>query len=172
MDVDVAVLGGGPGGYPAAIRAASSVCPWHSSSRDALGGTCLNVGCIPTKALVQSAHAVEDAHDTFAQLGVKVAGVELDFGRRCRPTSRPSSTASVSGLGGLLKANGVTVVQGRGRFSGANALEVEGAEKRHVQARRDRDRLRARCARRSRASTTRAASTRPACSRRPTCRSA
>ena len=80
MECDVAVLGGGPGGYSAAIRAAQlgakSVC---IEKEPELGGTCLRVGCIPTKALVQSAHALHDARETFAKLGVVVGEPELDF---------------------------------------------------------------------------------------------
>jgi dihydrolipoamide dehydrogenase len=127
MDVDVAVLGGGPGGYPAAIRASQLGLSVAVIEQGRLGGTCLNVGCIPTKALVQSAHAVKDAHTTFAQLGVKVAGVEVDWAQM-QANKQQVVDGSVSGLGGLLKANGVAVVEGRGRFANANTLEVEGGE--------------------------------------------
>ncbi len=81
MDVDVAVLGGGPGGYPAAIRAAQLGLSVAVVEQGALGGTCLNVGCIPTKAWVQSAHAMKDAHTSFATLGVTIPGATLDFGQ-------------------------------------------------------------------------------------------
>jgi dihydrolipoamide dehydrogenase len=81
MECDVAVLGGGPGGYTAAIRAAQlgakTVC---IEKEDRLGGTCLRVGCIPTKAWVQTAFALKEAGETFAKLGVKVGEPELDFG--------------------------------------------------------------------------------------------
>jgi dihydrolipoamide dehydrogenase len=127
MDVDVAVLGGGPGGYPAAIRASQLGLSVALVEQGRLGGTCLNVGCIPTKALVQSAHAVHDAHTTFAQLGVKVAGVEIDW-PQMQTNKQSVVDGSVSGLGGLLKANGVHVIQGRGRFASANVLDVEGSE--------------------------------------------
>src|SRR4051794_33311459 len=127
MDVDVTVLGGGPGGYPAAIRASQLGLSVAVIEQGRLGGTCLNVGCIPTKALVQSAHAVHDAHTTFAQLGVKVSGVEIDW-PQMQANKQQVVDGSVSGLGGLLKANGITVVEGRGRFTGANTLEVEGGE--------------------------------------------
>ena len=73
MECDVAVLGGGPGGYTAAIRAAQlgarTVCIERESE---LGGTCLRVGCIPTKAWVQTAHALHDGRDTFARLSLSV----------------------------------------------------------------------------------------------------
>src|SRR5438128_10295531 len=82
MDCDVAVLGGGPGGYTAAIRAAqlgaSVACVEQEPE---LGGTCLRVGCIPTKAWVQTACALKQAEETFDKLGVKVGSHELEFSR-------------------------------------------------------------------------------------------
>src|SRR2546427_12500059 len=80
MECDVAVLGGGPGGYTAAIRAgqlgARTVC---IEKEPELGGTCLRVGCIPTKAWVQTAFAIKEAEETFAKLGVRVGEPQLDF---------------------------------------------------------------------------------------------
>src|SRR5580692_9272736 len=80
MRCDVAVLGGGPGGYTAAIRAAqlgaSVAC---IEQEPELGGTCLRVGCIPTKAWVQTAHFLHQARDSFPKLGVSVTGPSLDF---------------------------------------------------------------------------------------------
>src|SRR5437762_4838665 len=81
MDCGVAVLGGGPGGYTAAIRAAQLgakvVC---IEKEPELGGTCLRVGCIPTKAWVQTAYFIHQARDSFGKLGVKINKPELDFG--------------------------------------------------------------------------------------------
>src|SRR5207248_10255568 len=80
MDVDVAVLGGGPGGYTAAIRAAQLGATVACIEREPeLGGTCLRVGCIPTKAWVQTAHFLHQAEETFGKLGVRVDGPQLDF---------------------------------------------------------------------------------------------
>src|SRR5439155_23748711 len=80
MECDVAVLGGGPGGYTAAIRAAQleakAVC---IETEPELGGTCLRVGCIPTKAWVQTAFSLKEAEETFAKLGVLVGPPQLDF---------------------------------------------------------------------------------------------
>ena len=71
MEVDVAVLGGGPGGYTAAIRAAQLGATVACIEKEPeLGGTCLRVGCIPTKAWVQTAHFLHQANETFAKLGV------------------------------------------------------------------------------------------------------
>ena len=75
MEVDVAVLGGGPAGYTAAIRAAQLGAKVACIEKETeLGGTCLRVGCIPTKAWVQTAHFLHQGNDTFAKLGVKVDG--------------------------------------------------------------------------------------------------
>jgi dihydrolipoamide dehydrogenase len=92
-----------------------------------LGGTCLNVGCIPTKAWVQSAHAMKDAHGAFAQLGVRVAGAELDFAQ-VQANKAAIVDRMVSGVGTLFKGNGVTHVRGRGRFADAHTIAVEGGE--------------------------------------------
>jgi dihydrolipoamide dehydrogenase len=128
MNVDVAVLGGGPAGYTAAIRAAqlggSVAC---IEQEPALGGTCLRVGCIPTKAWVQSAHAYHDARETFAKLGVVTPEPQLEFA-----TVASWKDAVVDqmtgGIASLFKANGVEWVRGRGTFTGPNAIAVEGAE--------------------------------------------
>ena len=130
MDVDVAVLGGGPGGYPAAIRAAQLGLSVVVIEQGNLGGTCLNVGCIPTKAWVQSAHAMKDATETFAHLGINVSGAALDF-PQVQKNKDTIVKALVGGVGGLLKANGVAVVAGKGRFTAPNTLVVEGGEEVH-----------------------------------------
>ena len=127
MDVDVAVLGGGPGGYPAAIRAAQLGLSVALIELGELGGTCLNVGCIPTKAWVQSAHAVKDAHHAFPQLGVTVGEPVVDF-TQVQANKGEIVAGAVGGVTYLLKANGVTVVKGRGTFSGPNTIAVEGGE--------------------------------------------
>src|SRR5215510_8420190 len=80
MEVDVAVLGGGPGGYTAAIRAAQLGARVACIEREPeLGGTCLRIGCIPTKAWVQTAFALKQAEETFGRLGVKVGRPQFDF---------------------------------------------------------------------------------------------
>jgi dihydrolipoamide dehydrogenase len=128
MECDVAVLGGGPGGYTAAIRAAQLGAKTVCIEREAeLGGTCLRIGCIPTKAWVQTAYALKEAEETFAKLGVKVGAPELDF-----PTSNEWKAGVVKqltqGVAGLFKANGVEWVKGSGRFKDANTIAVEGGE--------------------------------------------
>src|SRR4051812_39595947 len=128
MECDVAVLGGGPGGYTAAIRAAQlgakTVC---IEKEPELGGTCLRIGCIPTKAWVETAFGIKEAEETLAKLGVKVGEPELDFA-----TANEWKAAVVkqmtSGVASLFKANGVEWVKGTGRFKDANTLAVEGGE--------------------------------------------
>src|SRR3979490_1978880 len=128
MDVDVHALGGGPGGSPAAIRAAQLGAKVACIEKEPeLGGTCLRVGCIPTKAWVQTAYALREVEESFAKFGVQVSDARLDF-----------ATANVwkagvvkqmtDGVAFLFKANGVDWVKGTGRFTSANTLAVEGGE--------------------------------------------
>src|SRR5438105_9112967 len=128
MDCDVAVLGGGPGGYTAAIRAAplraNAVC---IEKEPELGGTCLRVGCIPTKAWVQTAFALKEAEETFAKLGVQVGEPRLDLGA-ANEWKAGVVKQMTSGVASLFKANGVEWVKGTGRFKDANTIAVEGAE--------------------------------------------
>jgi dihydrolipoamide dehydrogenase len=128
MECDVAVLGGGPGGYTAAIRAAQlgakTVC---IEQEPELGGTCLRVGCIPTKAWVQTAFAIKEAEETFARLGVDVGGARLDFAT-ANEWKAGVVKQMTQGVAGLFKANGVEWVKGTGRFKDANTLAVEGGE--------------------------------------------
>jgi dihydrolipoamide dehydrogenase len=127
MECDVAVLGGGPGGYPAAIRAAQLGAKVVMIEQARVGGTCITIGCIPTKVWVQTAHALKDANHTFAQLGVNVKGVELDFAT----TQKNKETivgGLVNGITGVVKANGIEVVTGRGSFKDAHTIAVEGGE--------------------------------------------
>src|SRR5213080_2127985 len=128
MDVDVAVLGGGPGGYTAAIRAAQLGAKVACIEMEPeLGGTCLRVGCIPTKAWVQTAFALKEAEESFAKFGVRVGEATLDFA-----ASNAWKTGVVKqmtqGVAGLFKANGVEWVKGKGTFKDANTLAVEGGE--------------------------------------------
>lgn len=128
MNCDVAVLGGGPAGYTAAIRAAQLggkvVC---IEKEPALGGTCLRVGCIPTKAWVQTAHAIHDARETFAKLGVGVSEPQLDFAQAAAWKDGVVKQMT-GGVASLLKANGVDWVQASGRFTSPTTIAVEGGE--------------------------------------------
>jgi dihydrolipoamide dehydrogenase len=128
MDVDVAVLGGGPGGYTAAIRAAQLGAKVACIEREPeLGGTCLRVGCIPTKAWVQTAFALKEAEEHFAKFGVDVGEAKLDFGAS-NAWKAGVVKQMTSGVASLFKANGVEWAKGAGSFSDANTIAVEGRE--------------------------------------------
>jgi dihydrolipoamide dehydrogenase len=128
MECDVAVLGGGPGGYTAAIRAAQlgaeTVC---IEKEDRLGGTCLRVGCIPTKAWVQTAFALKEAEETFGKLGVQVGAPELDFAQ-ANAWKDGIVDQLTSGVASLFQANGVEWVHGTGRFEDQNTIAVDVGE--------------------------------------------
>src|ERR671931_726823 len=128
MECDVAVLGGGPSGYTAAIRAAQlgarTIC---IEKEPELGGTCLRIGCIPTKAWVQTAFSIKEAEETFAKLGVNVGPPQLDFAK-ANEWKDAVSHQMTQGVAGLFKANGVEWVKGTGRFTNPNTIAVEGAE--------------------------------------------
>ncbi len=117
---DVIVIGGGPGGYVCALRAAQlglkAACV---ESRGALGGTCTNVGCIPSKALLQSSHFFEEANHGFAAHGIKVSKVELDLATMM---ARKDDVVkqNTSGIEFLLKKNKVAYLKGFGRIAKAS----------------------------------------------------
>jgi dihydrolipoamide dehydrogenase len=128
VDVDVAVLGGGPGGYTAAIRAAQLGAKVACVEKEPeLGGTCLRVGCVPTKAWVQTAFGIKEAGETLAKLGVKVGEPELDFATANEWKAQVVKQMT-QGVASLFKANGVEWVKGTGRFEDANTIAVEGGE--------------------------------------------
>jgi dihydrolipoamide dehydrogenase len=128
MDVDVAVLGGGPGGYTAAIRAAQlGATVACIEKEDELGGTCLRVGCIPTKAWVQTAFALKEAQEHFAKFGVVVSEPNLDFAQ-ANVWKAGVVKQMTQGVASLFKANGVEWVKGKGRFTGVNTIQVDGAD--------------------------------------------
>ena len=114
---DLVVIGGGPGGYVAAIKAAQlGLKVACVEKRGALGGTCLNIGCIPSKALLQSSHLFEEADHGMAKHGIKVSGVELDL-----PTMLANKDQVVKGLTQgiefLFKKNKVDYVVGAARIA-------------------------------------------------------
>src|SRR3954466_8866402 len=122
MDVDVAVLGGGPGGYTAAIRAAQLGASVACIEREPeLGGTCLRFGCIPTKAWVQTAFALKEADERFAKLRVAVGERSPDFA--ASNTWKAGVVKQIwRGVASLFKANGVEWVKGAGAFKDPNTI--------------------------------------------------
>lgn len=124
QDADLVVIGAGPGGYVAAIKAAQlglkTVCV---EKNDTLGGTCLNVGCIPSKALLNNSHYFHMAQHDFKNRGIDVGQISLNLDQMMAAKS-----AAVKGLTGgvahLLKQNKVTHIQGHGKITGANEVSV------------------------------------------------
>jgi dihydrolipoamide dehydrogenase len=128
MDVDIAVLGGGPGGYTAAIRAAQLGASVACIEREPeLGGTCVRIGCIPTKAWAQTALALKQANETFAKLGVAAGGPHLDFPRANEWKARVVRQMT-HGVAQLFNDNGVVWVKGTGTFKDAFTIDIEGRE--------------------------------------------
>ncbi len=130
MNYDILVLGSGPGGYVAAIRAAQLGFKTAIVERAELGGICLNWGCIPTKALLKSAQVVE--YLMHAQdYGVKANGVEIDFTAMVK-RSRGVAEAMSKGVQFLMKKNKIDVLPGTGKLLPGKKLEVQGADKKEI----------------------------------------
>src|SRR5213075_3015155 len=126
---DVVVIGGGPGGYVAAIRAAqlglktACIDEWKAADgKPALGGTCTNVGCIPSKALLQSSEYYEHAGHGFADHGIKVKGLDLDLAQMLKRKEKVVK-ASNDGVLYLFKKNKIQFFHGRASF-GSSPAEV------------------------------------------------
>jgi dihydrolipoamide dehydrogenase len=123
---DLLVIGAGPGGYVAAIRAAQLGMKVACVEKDAaLGGTCLNVGCIPSKALLDSSELYRQARRGLAVHGVKAAGVELDLPAMMARKERVVRGLT-QGVAGLFKKNGVEAIHGKARIAGAGRVDVGG----------------------------------------------
>jgi dihydrolipoamide dehydrogenase len=120
---DVIVLGGGPAGYVCAIRAAQLGFTTAVVEQDKLGGVCVNIGCIPTKALLHSAYAVNlIAHDAKA-LGIEVGAVKADYGVAMK-RSRQVSEQNSKGVEFLMKKNKITVLKGQGTLQPGRKVKV------------------------------------------------
>ena len=128
MQHDLVVIGGGPGGYVAAIRAAQlGMKAAVVEKEDRLGGTCLRVGCIPSKALLESSHKFEEAGHEFAQHGIQVGGVSFDLAAMMRRKEEVVATLA-KGIEALLAKNKITRYRGTGRLAGAGRVVVTGAD--------------------------------------------
>jgi len=120
---DLLILGGGPAGYVCAIRAAQLGLATAVVERDKLGGVCVNIGCIPTKALLHSAYVANlVAHDA-KELGVETSGVRTDYGVAMR-RSRKVSEQNSKGVEFLMKKHKVTVIRGSGTLGGDRTVKV------------------------------------------------
>lgn len=127
---DVIVIGAGPAGYVAAIRCAqlglktACVDDWfNKEGKPSLGGTCLNVGCIPSKALLESSELYEKATHQFDEHGIKVKGVTLELGKMIQRKEQVVK-ALTSGIGALFEANGITLLSGSGQLLADKRVEV------------------------------------------------
>ncbi|WP_457795618.1 dihydrolipoyl dehydrogenase [Methylocystis sp. S23] len=128
MTYDLVVIGSGPGGYVCAIRAAQLGLKTAIVEKDATyGGTCLNVGCIPSKALLHASHMFEEAGHGLAPLGVIVEPPKLDL-KAMMKHKADTVGANVNGVAFLLKKNKVDAYRGIGRLAGAGKVDVTGAD--------------------------------------------
>lgn len=126
LKTNTVVIGAGPGGYVAAIRLGQLGVPCVLVERGVLGGTCLNVGCIPSKALISASKLVETIKHA-GTLGISVGEVSVDLARMMQWKDKVV-TKLAGGVGGLVKGNGSTVVRGHARFEGAHRLSVTAAD--------------------------------------------
>lgn len=125
-EFDVIVIGSGPGGYVCAIRAAQlGMKVACVEKRDTLGGTCLNVGCIPSKAMLASSEKFEAAQHEFASMGIKTSGVKLDL-KQMMAFKDEVVDANTKGIEFLFKKNKVTWLKGAGKITAADTVEVDG----------------------------------------------
>jgi dihydrolipoamide dehydrogenase len=131
---DVVVIGAGPAGYPAAIRAGQNklkvacVDEWQNTDGSyAFGGTCLNAGCIPSKALLESSELFQRAKDEFATHGIKIGTLTLDLAAMQKRRASIVKTMT-NGINALFKANNVVGIQGHGRLLAGNKVLVKAAD--------------------------------------------
>ncbi|MCV7284616.1 dihydrolipoyl dehydrogenase [Mycolicibacterium wolinskyi] len=121
-EFDLLVIGGGPGGYVAAIRAAQHGLSVGLVEKERPGGVCLNWGCIPTKAMLRSAEVLQTVRDA-AEYGIRADNVGFDYAA-VRGRMTEVVTGLTDGVAGLLKANGVTVIEGHARFTSATTVDI------------------------------------------------
>lgn len=124
-DFDIAVLGGGPGGYVAAIKAAQLGKKVAIIEKESFGGTCLNTGCIPTKALLRSLEALKEVKESgeFGVVGLDVSQAGLDL-KMVQERKKGIVTKLVGGVNGLLKGNGVSIFNGEGTMADGHTIEI------------------------------------------------
>ena len=123
---DVIIIGGGPGGYVCAIRCAQlglkTAC---GEGRGALGGTCLNVGCIPSKAMLHASHSYHDAHTNFEKMGLMGGAPTVDMPKML-DYKQSVIDANVNGIEFLFKKNKVDYLRGWGKITGKGEVSVDG----------------------------------------------
>jgi dihydrolipoamide dehydrogenase len=123
---DLVVIGAGPGGYVAAIRAAQLGLRVACVEKEpALGGTCLRIGCIPSKALLDTSELFAQARDHFATHGIKTGGVSIDVGEMMKRKDKVVKGLT-TGVASLFKKNKIEWVKGAGRIAGPGRVDVGG----------------------------------------------
>lgn len=123
---DIAVIGGGPGGYPAAIKAAQSGKSVALIEAKELGGTCLNRGCIPSKALIAGAEVLQQIQDA-EEFGISVGKISFDYSKMVQRKDRVVTKVR-QGLEGLIASNKITLLKGFGKFVSPNEIKVTGED--------------------------------------------
>lgn len=126
QNFDVVVIGSGPGGYVAAIRAAQLGFKTAIVEREYLGGVCLNVGCIPSKAMITATHLLHKAQHNFKDMGLNIKGIDVDMKQLVKWKQSVSDKMS-GGVSQLLKGNAVTVIKGEAEFKNSKEISVKSA---------------------------------------------
>ena len=125
LTTDLCVIGGGPGGYTASIRAAQRGIKTICVESNKIGGTCLNVGCIPSKILLNSAHLIEESKEKFNKYGVNASSVSFDINRLMN-TKNGIISGLQKGILSLFKKNKVNFVKGKASFIDQNTICIDG----------------------------------------------
>ena len=120
----IVIIGGGPGGYVAAIRAAQLGACVTLIEKDKVGGTCLNRGCIPTKVLLHTSVEMENVNKEFKEIGIDITGAEINWNQLQKRKGKIVKKL-VGGVEGLLKSNKVTKIVGEGSFKSKNQIVVK-----------------------------------------------
>ena len=125
QNFDVVVIGAGPGGYVAAIRAAQLGFKTAIIEREYMGGVCLNVGCIPSKAMITATHLLHKAQHNFKEMGLNIkGGIDVDM-KQLVKWKQSVSDKMAGGVKQLLKGNGVTILMGEAEFKNSKELTVK-----------------------------------------------
>lgn len=125
---DVCVIGSGPGGYVAAIRCAQLGLKTAVVEREKLGGVCLNIGCIPSKAMIGAAHTLQRIQHDAAEMGIEIKGEVKVNMKKLKDWKQSVCDRMSGGVEGLLKGNGVDIIAGEAEFVSATELKVKGSE--------------------------------------------
>ncbi len=124
QNFDVVVIGAGPGGYVAAIRSAQLGLKTACIEKEYLGGVCLNVGCIPSKAMISATHFLHKAQHDAAEMGINIKGISVDM-KQLKKWKESVTNKMSGGVGQLLKGNGVTTLMGTAEFKSKTEITLK-----------------------------------------------